>query len=921
MESNSKRRVGTGRFAIVGVLASVIVAATTLPHQAVAQFADPDQWGTDGEVLSIARSGNLLYAGGAFTYAGPPNGSCVALSLVGGTPLANWPRFDGRVRAIVGDGRGGWFVGGLFSRVNGVARANLVRIRPDGAIDPSMPEVHGEVRALARMGTTLYLGGGFLSIGGVPRSRLSAIDSETGAVTPWNPGASGPVSALLASGGRLYVGGEFTTLAAQSRSHAGAFAFDTGTLESWAPAVNQAVDAMAAGDGVLYLGGRFSAVNGVPRAAAACVDTASGALTAWDPALLDGTSVGVLALLFDGARVFVGGRFTHSHSQQRNSLAAVDAVTGATLPWNASLAHRYDLTTVAAIERSGEVLFIGGSFSAAGSGRRTNLAAVGAETGQLLNWQGGAEGSLDAISLRGDTVLVGGWTRSCGGVSRMNIAAFDRTSGAASEWQPSPIGPVYEGDVRAVLPVGAVVYAGGRFSEANEQPRYGAAAFGAANGELLPWNPVVSGVVQTMVEHDGLIYLGGYFDSVNGVLRNHLAAVGSTSGQLAGWDLSASYTVFALAVDADTLFAGGMFWHVGGQERHGVAAIDLTRGAATEWNPGIDGVVSALAIDDGRVYAGGYFSNVGPNGAGGIAAISRVTALRDPWPPLMGDRTVTGLSLDQGTLYASGDFSTSPDLGQRTDLAAFVPESGALTSWSFPCDGPLQTVAAYDGLVYVSGVRWTPDMVICGGLGRVRPRDTLAPSVVAHSAANAALGDTVPVAWSATDDFRVESVDAELSRDGVDGPWEALCLGAPNTGFLQWTASGPPSDSCWLRVRARDYQGNVTVSEAVGPFELVAPVADAPAPIPPVTLVLGRPAPSPARASFRIAFDLPRSAPVRLSLLDVQGREVARLRDGAFEPGRHEADVDTRRFAPGLYFVRLRSGGSDRVQRLVVLGR
>ncbi|GIW09481.1 MAG: hypothetical protein KatS3mg061_0538 [Dehalococcoidia bacterium] len=45
------------------------------------------------------------------------------------------------------------------------------------------------VYALAVSGSTVYVGGGFTSVGGQTRNRLAALDAATGNVTSWNPNA------------------------------------------------------------------------------------------------------------------------------------------------------------------------------------------------------------------------------------------------------------------------------------------------------------------------------------------------------------------------------------------------------------------------------------------------------------------------------------------------------------------------------------------------------------------------------------------------------------------------------------------------------------------------------------------------------------------------------------------------------------
>ncbi len=77
--------------------------------------------------------------------------------------------------------------------------------------------------------------------------------------------------------------------------------------------------------------------------------------------------------------------------------------------------------------------------------------------------------------------------------------------------------------------------------------------------------------------------------------------------------------------------------------------------------------------------------------------------------------------------------------------------------------------------------------------------------------------------------------------------------------------------------------------------------------------------PSPVRSgAFAAVVEWGGSGPAELDVLDVAGRRVARLFAGS--PERGPARYTLRRgLAPGLYFLRARSGGEERVRRVVVL--
>jgi hypothetical protein len=82
-----------------------------------------------------------------------------------------------------------------------------------------------------------------------------------------------------------------------------------------------------------------------------------------------------------------------------------------------------------------------------------------------------------------------------------------------------------------------------------------------------------------------------------------------------------------------------------------------------------------------------------------------------------------------------------------------------------------------------------------------------------------------------------------------------------------------------------------------------------------------RPNPTSRGASFDL--DLPSTSPVRASVYDLAGREVARLADRVFAPGRHRLDWDGRtrsgaRVRASVYYFRV-TAGSARLHRSVVV--
>ena len=93
-------------------------------------------------------------------------------------------------------------------------------------------------------------------------------------------------------------------------------------------------------------------------------------------------------------------------------------------------------------------------------------------------------------------------------------------------------------------------------------------------------------------------------------------------------------------------------------------------------------------------------------------------------------------------------------------------------------------------------------------------------------------------------------------------------------------------------------------------------VADRPQPGYEVNLAI---TPNPVRDTGRIRFELAHDGAVLVTLLDVQGRERARLADGQYRAGRVELGLETRGLEPGLYWCRVEAAGQTEKRTVVIL--
>jgi trimeric autotransporter adhesin len=294
-----------------------------------------------GFVSAIVGDERELILGGSFWSAGGvARDNIAAIDLPTGEPTGFDARVTGPVYALAVGGTGVW-AGGDFTKVNGNApRKYLANLDPaTGQARSFSQDLNRPVHALALDGYDVYAGGEFLTVGNSIRQHAAAfrdVPGFAGELLPFDPDPNANVSALAVKGANVYLGGEFTTLraGADERHHLAAVDMSTGIPTTWNPAPDDLVYGLAPVGDDIVAAGQFSKVNGtIPRPGAAAFDAGTGAVTGWD-AHLDGL---VESVATDGSQAFVGGQFTHLGGQERQSLGAVDPVSGAATGWDPGL--------------------------------------------------------------------------------------------------------------------------------------------------------------------------------------------------------------------------------------------------------------------------------------------------------------------------------------------------------------------------------------------------------------------------------------------------------------------------------------------------------------------------------------------------------------------------------------------------------
>lgn len=186
----------------------------------------------NGVVWDLAVVGDYVFAGGQFSAARPAGaapgvntvarGNLLSFNIRTGV-LTGWaPGANGIVRRLaVSPDRTRLYVAGDFTAVNGQPRSRVAAFdvsaqNGSGPLTGGFaPVVGAPVYGLAATDSTVYLGGFFNSVNGVPRAGLAAVSAASGATTGWVAEASGGLPrslALTADRSRLLVAGQFSSI-------------------------------------------------------------------------------------------------------------------------------------------------------------------------------------------------------------------------------------------------------------------------------------------------------------------------------------------------------------------------------------------------------------------------------------------------------------------------------------------------------------------------------------------------------------------------------------------------------------------------------------------------------------------------------------------------------------------------------------
>ncbi|MFO0702718.1 MAG: PQQ-binding-like beta-propeller repeat protein [Candidatus Andersenbacteria bacterium] len=661
---------------------------------------------TDAIVYDVQSIGGVTYLTGAFSNVGLHAGGLAKLDPSTAALSASLPGVPSgsSVFTLVSDGSSGWYAGGNFSTIGGVAVARLAHILSDGTVDANWnPNPSAQVNSLVLDGTTLYVGGQFTTIGGQSRRFLGAVSASTGLATSFNSANSltggTQVRVIKSDGTSLYVGGDFTGPAARLVR----FSLSGGTYDAtWTPTAPNAdvygLDVSSAS--VVYVVGAFT----TPRNFAVAYGKPAGATQAWAPAGIGSARDVILS----GSTTYLAWT---------TGLKGFDATSGATLSWDASPGG----LEVSDIELNGTTLYAAGAFTSIGGQTRHYLAALDTtvNSNNATAWNPSAGSVAKFVTRVGSDVIAGGGFTLMNGQARNGVAAVDPATQSLLPFTQNVATPIY-----------SIAGSGNTLYIASPQA---ITAIDATTGGSV-WQVIVDGNATVLRLDGSTLYAGGYFTSQGHIFyddeacysgcyvadntRNHAMAIDATNGNLLPWDpnvtTSSGQPVKDLAVGTDTIYIGGSsVTAVGGTARVGLAAVVKSTGAVTAWDPAIAPAaasINRIILSGTTLYVGGTFTSIGGAARTGLAALDTAvnSNMATAWNPTLSPAGLTTMALTGTTMFiGSGSLSTVNGLSRpRLAVVTTTVDSGAsmVGAWNPDISAAgLIDMEVWDSKLYIAG--------------------------------------------------------------------------------------------------------------------------------------------------------------------------------------------------------------------------
>ncbi len=490
-------------------------------------------------------------------------------------------------------------LGGFFSTYGTTSRNRIMRLMPDGSLDPDFNPgtgFDGPVWSLElRADGTILAGGTFTKYNNIARNDLALLNSDGSLNTSFVPGIfSAGTYYTLATGtdGRIFVGGSVIMPGSGRDTFAllnSAGNLDSGlNLNATAPGGTRVIAVQA--DGKMLIGGIFNRVNGTARTRLVRFNQ-DGTVDEGFNSAININSLTTLLVQPDG-KILVGGLTLYQNIPNATSYPLVRLNADGSYDSTFTLSGVQARTAKAlALQPDGKILF---SYTSPTAGIEFS--------GDIsrLNPDGSVDSSFDGLALPFESIvpLPDGKILAAGpfgfryvssttgveshiGVFRLTAdGAHDRTFRSGLVADEGEAGPSAVYALRR-LPDGRILVGGSLYTSALASSPVGMARLNAdgAIDASFAVNSISSAYEFPRVEDfevlpDGKIVAAGLFNQIGSLSQDNVARINADGSIDTSFTASTDRTIFDVASEAGgKVVIGGDFEHVNGIARTGLARL------------------------------------------------------------------------------------------------------------------------------------------------------------------------------------------------------------------------------------------------------------------------------------------------------------------------------------------------------------
>lgn len=542
---------------------------------------------------------------------------------------------DGFVSGITLQSDGKMIVAGNFSSYNGAAASNIIRLNPDGTLDPSFDPGTGANNTIytnkLQADGKIIIGGLFTSYNGSVTNHIARLKSNGSLDSTFiiGNGTNGTEvnTAFIQNDGKIIVSGDFNLYNGTSVNRL--IRLDTnGSIDkTFTPGTGPDVPISAIAqqtDGQFILVGAFVRYNEVRRNHLARID---------ENGSLDKTVFNIWGLGVNGAvwcyalqtdeKIIIGGLFSSYNGVSRNNIMRINADGTLDHTFNPGSGTNNWVESIV-LQPDGKIL-VGGYFNAYNGIPKKGLVRLNND-GSLDN---GFEVSttdyiqVESISLQPDgKIIIGG---DIGGFTSQNIlrlqsnGIIDTTFNTGTGTNSTVWKTLIQPDGKIIITGFFTNYNG---IKCNRIVRLN------SNGSIDNTFNVSSGVnngILTCIQSNGKIIIGGQFTSYNGSPVNRIARLNADGSfdNTFNVGMGANNTIWTSSfLGNDKIMIGGNFTSYDGSAASYIACLNSDGKLDNTFDKGTDyGVFASLLQKDGNIIVGGNFTSYNGVGRNGLARI------------------------------------------------------------------------------------------------------------------------------------------------------------------------------------------------------------------------------------------------------------------------------------------------------------